>query len=159
MHIKGTKSGKRIKCRIQKLLNSKQLLKKDGWNFNWRIAIKESPNSTFCLIDEENHMVQGAIQIKHQDGMLIMQLIELAPINIGSKREFEKVAGCLIAFACKEAIKLNNAYKGYVTFESKTNLIGWYKEKYFATQAMGQRMYIDPLSGEKLIKEYLEDEK
>ena len=30
-----------------------------------------------------------------------------------------------------------------------------YKTKYYATQTIGARMYIDPLSGENLINEYL----
>ena len=87
--------------------------------------------------------------------MLVMELIELAPFNIGSKKQFINVAGCLIAFGCKEALKLNSAYKGYLTFVSKSSLVQLYKTKYYATQTLGSRMYIDPLSGEKLINTYL----
>ena len=67
------------------------------------------------------------------------------------------VAGCLIAFGCREALKLKNAYKGYLTFVSKTSLIEWYSTKYYATQTLGTRMYIDPISGEKLISKYLKE--
>lgn len=87
-----------------------------------------------------------------------MELIELAPFNIGLKREYKNVAGCLIAYACKESLKLETAYKGYLTFVSKSTLVEWYKTKYYATQTIGTRMYIDPLSGEKLIETYLNNE-
>ena len=70
--------------------------------------------------------------------------------------KYNNVAGCLIAFGCRESLKLNSAYKGYLTFVSKSSLVELYKTKYYATQTLGTRMYIDPASGEKLINTYLE---
>ena len=88
--------------------------------------------------------------------MLIMDLVEIAPHNIGRKnKRYDYVAGCLIAFACRETFKLENNYKGFLTFESKTKLIEWYIENYYAKIAMGQKMYIEPNDGQKLIEEYL----
>jgi hypothetical protein len=147
-----------VDCSIHILSKFKYPLKKNGWNFNWRIATKNYPNTTYCLIDHKYQQIQGAIQLRIIDGMLIMEIIELAPENIGSKRKFQNVAGCLIAFACKEAIKLKTEYKGYLTFVAKTELIELYKQKYNATQTIGHRMYIDPFNGEKLIIKYLENE-
>jgi len=46
-------------------------------------------------------------------------------------------------------------HKGYLTFESKTKLIPLYQQKYGAILAMGQRMFIDPEMGLKLIDKYL----
>lgn len=78
-------------------------------------------------------------------------------IHIGSSdKKFEYVAGCLIAFACRESFKIEGSYKGFLTFVSKSNLIEWYKEKYGAIQALGQRMFIEDKIGLKLIKKYLE---
>ncbi len=111
----------------------------------------------FTLIENQSSRVHGVIQLIKDEGMLIMELIELAPFNIGSNKEHEKVAGCLIAFGCRESLKLNSAYKGYLTFVSKSSLIELYKSKYHATQSIGTRMYIDPTSGEKLIKTYLQE--
>lgn len=62
-----------------------------------------------------------------------------------------------IAFGCRQALKLNNAYKGYITFVSKTSLVEWYTTNYHATQTIGTRMYIDPISSEKLIGKYLKE--
>lgn len=156
MLVIDTKTKKLITCSIIKLNTDQIPKKKDGWNFNWRLALKESPNSTYVLIDKESITIQGALQLKLDEGMLIMKILELSPQNIGKNRKFQNVAGCLIAFACKEAIKLKTEYKGYLTFVAKTELIEWYKSKYFATQTIGNRMYIDPLNGNKLIKKYLE---
>jgi hypothetical protein len=62
------------------------------------------------------------------------------------------VAGCLIAFGCRESFKIESDYKGFLTFVSKTNLIKWYAEKYGAELALGNRMFIDWENGERLIE-------
>lgn len=92
--------------------------------------------------------------------MLIMDLVEIAPHNIGRKnKRYDYVAGCLIAFACRESFKLESSYKGFLAFESKTRLINWYKENYYAQVAMGQKMFIEPIDGKKLIATYLKRSK
>ncbi len=89
--------------------------------------------------------------------MLIMDVIEIAPHNFGSSnKRFDYVAGCLIAFACRESFKIEGNYKGFLAFTSKTNLIEWYEKKYGALQALGRRMYINDTIGLKLIGKYLE---
>lgn len=147
-----------IKCIIVSI--SKELVptKEDGWSFNWLNVYQENPNSIFALKEKNSTKIHGVIQLVEDDGMLIMELIELAPFNIGSKKENKNVAGCLIAFGCKESLKLESPYKGYLTFVSKSALVELYKSKYYATQTIGTRMYINPLSGEKLINRYLKDE-
>lgn len=156
MFILESKSKKLIKCSIKKLSTDNLPQKKDGWHFNWRQALKDSPKSTYVLVDKPTNQIHGALQLKQDEGMLIMELIELSPKNIGKKRKFQNVAGCLIAFACREAVKIKTDYRGYLTFVSKTELLEWYITQYLATQTIGQRMYIDPISGNKLIKKYLE---
>lgn len=133
-------------------------LKKDGWNFNWKQLIQEKDSRTFFLKTiEPPQGVEGALQLKTENEMLIMDVLEIAPHNIGQKnKKYDYVAGCLIAFACRESFKLEGNYKGFLTFVSKTNLIKWYADKYGAVLALGQRMYIDDNIGLKLIKEYLE---
>ena len=92
--------------------------------------------------------------------MLIMDLVEIAPYNIGKgTKRYDYVAGCLIAFSCKESFKLESNYKGFLTFESKTKLIDWYMEKYHAKIAIGQKMFIEPNDGQILINEYLNRKK
>ncbi len=84
--------------------------------------------------------------------MLIMDLVEIAPQNVGQKnKRYDYVAGCLIAFACRESFKLTSNYQGFLTFESKTKLMAWYKTHYYAQVAMGQKMFIEPAGGHNLI--------
>lgn len=133
-------------------------LKKDGWNFNWRQLSKDKNSRMFVLRTIGlNPSVEGALQLKVENEMLIMNDLEIAPHNIGRKnKKYDYVAGCLIAFACKESFKLKGAYKGFLTFMSKTSLMQWYSKKYGAKVGLGQRMYIDSENGLKLIQEYLD---
>ena len=157
MKILNLKGNHTIECVIVPVSKGLIPKKKDGWSFDWQNEFKQRPDTLYVLIEQSSNRIHGAIQLLENDGMLIMELIEIAPFNIGAQKENDHVAGCLIAFACRTALKLNSAYKGYLTFMSKTSLIEWYKTKYFATQTIGARMYIDPMSGAKLIHKYLEE--
>ena len=140
------------------MINKKNApLKKDGWNFNWRKLSLEVDSQTFVLrtINSPN-CIEGVLQLKLSNGMLVMDALELAPHNIGRvNKRYDYVAGCLIAYACRESFKLEGEYKGFLTFVSKTNLINWYVDKYGAELALGQRMFIAWENGEKLINKYL----
>lgn len=92
--------------------------------------------------------------------MLVLEALEIAPHNIGQKNiRYDHLAGCLIAFGCRESFKTEGDYKGFLTFVSKTNLIKWYSEKYGAELALGQRMFINWDKGESLIDKYLNRKK
>lgn len=135
-------------------------LKKNGWNFNWRQLAKEKNAKTYILRLYDTQSIQGALHLKIEYDMLIMDVLEVAPHNIGSKKKlYDYVAGCLIAFACRESFKLESDYKGFLTFVSKSNLIKWYSEKYGAVSTLGQRMYIDWEVGKQLIDKYLHRKK
>ncbi|MGK0363645.1 MAG: hypothetical protein ACI85O_000698 [Saprospiraceae bacterium] len=146
-----------VEAEIVKASSKDMPFKKDGWNFNWRSIIKKEETETYVLRLKSNpSAIQGVLHLKKQEGMLIMELVEIAPHNIGQKsKRYEYIAGCLIAYACKETFKLETNYKGFLSFEAKTRLIDWYKEKYYAKIAMGHKMYIEPEDGIVLINEYL----
>ncbi len=130
-------------------------LKKDGRKFNWRQLSKDGKIYVLRTVDSPEN-IEGALCLKIEHDMLIMDALELAPYNIGrTNKRYDYVAGCLIAFACRESFKIAGDYKGFLTFVSKTNLIKWYSEKYGAELALGQRMFIDWENGEKLIEKYL----
>jgi len=136
----------------------KMPFKKNGWKFDWNKLIKEKNTKTYILkLKGDFESIEGILQLRIENDMLIMDVIEIAPHNLGpTNKKFDYVAGCLIAFACRESFKLEGNYKGFLIFASKTNLINWYKKKYGATQALGQRMYIDDINGLKLIERYLD---
>ncbi len=146
-----------VKSEIIPIENKIIPLKKYGWNFNWRQLSKDENGQTFVLRTLNSpDQIEGALQLKFESNMLIMDALELAPHNIGQRnKRYDYVAGCLIAFACRESFKTEGDYKGFLTFVSKTNLIEWYARKYGAELALGQRMFINWENGERLIEKYL----
>lgn len=131
-------------------------LKKDGWNFNWRQLARQDNSQPYILkLVDPPKTVEGALLLRIEAEMLIMDVLEIAPHNVGKNKRFDFVAGALIAYACRESFKIEGNYKGFLTFVAKTKLIDWYKKKYGAELTLGQRMFIDWENGKKLIEEYL----
>ena len=131
--------------------------KKDGWNFNWKAVLKETGSQVYAFkLKDIVDSIEGVMQLKIKNEMMVMEILEIAPHNVGKAgKKYDYVAGCLIAFGCRESFKLESVYKGFLTFVSKTNLISWYKKKYKAEQGLGQKMFISDQNGIELITEYL----
>lgn len=135
-------------------------LSSSKFEFNWTKLFKQSNTQTYSLkLDEENCEIIGLLHLINNQGMLIMNLVEVNQTNIGRKKRYDFIAGCLIAFACQKSFELDSDYKGFLTFTAKSQLIELYKTKYYAKQVNGQRMYIEPEFGVKLINKYLNRKK
>lgn len=138
-------------------MNKQIPLKKDGWKFNWRQLSNETGQTYILRTLQFPFQIEGAVHLKTEYEMLVMNALELAPTNVGRKnKRYDHVAGCLIAYACRESFKIDGDYRGFLTFVSKTELIEWYRLKYGAELAIGQRMFIDWDAGSRLIKKYLQ---
>ena len=150
-----------VKAEIVKAVESQMHEVESNWKFNWTKLMMVKNSDIYVLkLETIPSSIQGILSLKNHDGMLIMDLLEVAPENYGTKnKRYDYVAGCLIAFACRESFKLETAYKGFLTFNSKTQLVDLYKKKYRAKQIVGQRMYIGPENGLILIGEYLNRKK
>jgi len=133
---------------------------KKEFGFEWSKLIKQADSKSYSLklVDKTNDVL-GLLHLINNQGMLIMNLVEVSKNNMGRKKRYDYVAGCLIAFACKLSFEIESNYKGFLTFNAKSELIELYKSKYYAKQINGQRMYIEPEYGVKLINEYLNRKK
>lgn len=143
---------------IQRILKKEFPLKKDGWNFNWRSLAKVEGSEIFKIaLEDSPKEIQGILMLTiFNDEMLFMNNVEIAPHNIGKNKKYENTAGILLAFACKESFEKGKGnYQGFLSFDSKTELIELYRKKYGATSAMGHKMFFDPEAGKVLMKKYL----
>ncbi len=155
------KSGLNISGKIEMAKRNDMPLKKNGWNFSWRKLFKVEGAELYKIsLEKEPQIIQGILMVTLMfDEMLYMNNIEIAPHNIGSKGKYAHIAGCLIAYGCLLSFEYGKGgYKGYLTFESKTELIPLYIERYGAMQVSGQRMFIAPKIGLKLIDKYLKED-
>ena len=135
----------------------KQILKKNGWNFNWSAEYKNETRDVYKLTIKENpSVIQGLICLSIEHDHVFMHLLESAPFNVGKTKVYNGVPGNLVAYACK--ISFMNGLDGYVGFTSKTQLIAHYETTLKASHAGGQRMIIFPENAQFLINKYFKKE-
>lgn len=156
MFVVEVKTGKTEKVRISQL-NSSELLKLDSFDFDWS---KETKYEVYKLSLISNEQVLGLLSIKRviEELRIEIRLLEISTQNVGKDKLYDRVAGILIAFACKESFK--NGFYGFVSLIPKTKLISHYKEKYGFEQ-FGRHLAIELQGSETLINRYLtyEEEK
>ena len=138
----------------------------DGWRFNFRKHAKKKGVRTYVLITEKTPgIAEGCLIYKMiDDREPYMAYIEIAPHNRGKGKEYDYVAGCLIAYASRLSFILGqDYYKGWLAFDiqeehekDSKKLMALYSGKYGAKRLdKTTKMLITPENGEKLIEKYL----
>lgn len=160
MFVRDLRTNRLLKVDIQNATTKEIASVSIEFGFNWKKLIKQSNSNTYSLkFINEPDVVLGLLHLIIIQGMLIMNLVEVSKTNLGRKKRYDYIAGCLIAFACKQSFEIETDYKGFLTFNAKSELTELYKSKYHAKQINGQRMYIEPENGIQLINEYLNRKK
>lgn len=142
------------------LLANKQDMppKRAGWKFSWKklYGIEGASYYKLCLSAQLNE-IQGLMMLSLMNQELLhLNNLEVAPHNYGRQGEYDYVAGALLAYGCFLSFELcKGNYNGFLSFDSKTKLIPLYQNKYGAVHIMGQKMYLDPEGGRRLMKQYL----
>ena len=136
-------------------LNPKDIksLKKSDWLFDWKAEAKQSDKTVYKLVIADNAaIIQGLISLQDRGDHIFMPLIESNKFNRGTKKVYFGVPGNLVAFACK--LSFDKAYRGYVSFESKSRLIEHYQKTLGAHILFDNIMAIDTKVANKLIEQY-----
>jgi len=120
--------------------------------FDWR---KEGHKEVYKLQLRSSGMIIGLMSVTdHPEELwLEIDLLESSDENVGSRKEFQNIGGCLIAYACRLAF--SRGYNGFVALRPKTVLKIYYHEKYGFKPA-GLYLYSDVQNSLKLINAYLE---
>jgi len=122
--------------------------------FDWR---KEAGFNVFQLKLKDSGVCLGLMSVEDipAEWRIEIRLIEVSRENIGHEKEYERIAGCLIAFACQMAF--NKKYRGFVSLIPKTVLIEHYKNTYGFEQ-LGRHLTLDFPASSLLVKKYILDE-
>ena len=153
MFINNEISNEKIKVSISEI-EVNELEKLTGFQFDWE---NEIDFEVFKLYSKKSNEIHGLISIARifEELRIEIRLIELSKVNIGSKRKFSRIAGILIAFACKEAF--SNGFYGFVSLIPKTRLIEHYQNKYGFIQ-FGKHLAVELKSSENLMNKYLSND-
>jgi hypothetical protein len=161
MYLIDVGSGEKIEAAIDPVSENDFKIIKKEFQFDWtrhkgkeiyklHILNAKKIQGLMCIVDHAAKEID-AIEI---------ELLEVSEDNKGEDKKLDRIAGCLIAFACRESIK--RGHDGYFFLIPKSDLIKHYQAKYHLA-------YIGPIGpnltgtiiGEekiarKLIREYLE---
>jgi len=131
----------------------KTVIKKNGWQFDWRLELKQPERDVYKLTIVNNQsVIQGLISLEVKSDHVYMHLLESAPFNKGKTKVYAGVPGNLVAFACKLAFQ--RGHEGNVSFFSKTQLVQHYIDTLGAVHIGGRIMIIDTNAALKLINKY-----
>jgi hypothetical protein len=131
----------------------KNVIKKNGWFFSWKKELKRNLNVYRLVIKKQPQIIQGLISYEVMHGYLFMPLVEAAPHNFGSQKQYIGVLPNLVAFVCKQSFDMG--FEGVVSFKSKTKLISHYSEK-LGAELIGRfgEMAIFSNAARKLVNSY-----
>ena len=153
--IRNTISGDSFQTEVSTLKNSdlKPIIKKNGWNFDWKLEFDDLAKEVYKLnIVNNPNIIQGLLSITIESDHVFMNLLESAPFNVGNQKLYEGVAGNLVAYACKTSFQ--KGYDGFVAFTAKSQLIKHYEDTLGAYHFHNQRMIIDTDSASFLVTKY-----
>ena len=156
--VRNTISGDSFQTEISILTkyDLKSVLKKNGWNFNWREEYKDIQKEVYKLtIVNNSQIIQGLLSVTVESDHVFMNLLESAPFNIGTNKLYEGVAGNLVAYACK--LSFQKGFEGFVAFTAKTKLIKHYENSLGAYHFMNQRMILETKASRELVEKYFKN--
>jgi hypothetical protein len=131
------------------------LLTKKRYSFNWQ-SLKKSTTIYKLTIQGEKDILGVMALIDYPDEYRIeIKLLASALENQGRNKRYDRIAGCMIAFACRLA---QSKYWKFacVSLLPKTQLVNHYKQKYCMDWG-GQQLYLEGYTLNKLIIEYFHE--
>jgi hypothetical protein len=153
MEITEIKTGIKKKVEITTLRKDDiKRLPKSRYSFDWSKVDKSA--TIFILNEVGSGDILGAIAIlKFPDEFRYeIKLLAVSRENVGSKKIYEGIAGCLMAYACKECLK-ENGELACVSLVPKTKLKPHYIKKYGMEDA-GWQIFLAELPLLKMINTY-----
>ena len=157
MHVLNNESGDKHPVSITKIESAEISLlnKTKRFDFNWN---KEKTFDVYKLTIDNHDEPIGllSLQVRPENFAIDIRLLASSKDNIGSLKKYSGIAGCLIAFTCREAFKAG--FEGFICLKPKTALKEHYVTKY-GFESTKLFLVSEGRNSLKLIKEYYEEEK
>lgn len=125
--------------------------KSDQFSFNWRVEQVHDVYKIY-LVDERDQIL-GLMSLEDvkAESRIHIHLIEVSLHNQGKNKEYDRIAGCLLGYACQLSFDLS--YEGFVSLKPKTVLIDHYQENY-GFHKVGTMLAIGSDSAKELVQTY-----
>ncbi len=136
----------------------------DGWRFNFNKHARKPEFETYVLYTEQaENNIEGCLILNMKyPHHAYLAYIEVAPHNRGKNKNYDRVAGCLLAFACRRSFITGK--EGFLAFDvleenkkDEEKLMEHYSFTYGAVRLeKTSTMLILPEVSENLIVKFLE---
>ncbi|MFM9947847.1 MAG: hypothetical protein ACKV1O_07920 [Saprospiraceae bacterium] len=156
MYIKEVETGKLLEVRIEPLKPKeyKMVGESGQFVFDWSLE-GEQKNDLYKIYPiEEEDQILGLLSLKdvREELRIHVNLIEVSKMNTGKVKKYDRIAGCLLAYACQLAFE--RSYDGFVSLTPKTRLIDHYCTVY-GFQQFGRQLGLGYEAAIALIKKFL----
>ena len=153
MYVFDVRDKQRIPVQISRARKS-DLKTNRNFEFDWS---EESIYDVFKIEVKRTNETLGLISLKivPEELRIEIRLLEIQKANIGKNKRYQKIAGILIAYACKKAFDLG--FFGFVSLIPKTRLQNHYQEKYGFKQ-FGRHLAVQLEESEMIMNKYLTNE-
>jgi hypothetical protein len=157
MFIICSETGERIEAIIEHVFPADYKIIKTSKRFPDFVWDKEKTHEVVKIRAKDPVEILGLMSLIDFSAEMSIKinLLQTSAENVGHNKKYERIAGCLIAYACKQAFI--RGYDGTVALEPKTELARHYMEKY-GMQIGGKHLYTELANSEHLIREYLNHE-
>jgi hypothetical protein len=129
-----------------------KVIKMKQFAFNWKKL--KGVYKVFKLSLDGEILGLIALNIVEPEERIEIILLAVSVENSGKEKKWDRVAGTLIAFACKEAVKNYNWEFPCVSLIPKTEIKAHYIKKYGMLDG-GRQLYLEDFPLHEIIKEYL----
>ncbi len=133
------------------VIHLKKIMKSAQFGFNW---LKEIHNPIYGLRLMESQEIVGLMALKDIPKELSLEivLLESSKSNLGKDKILDRIAGCLIAWACDYSFA--KGYDGFIALTPKTLLVAHYQKRYGLVR-MGKQLVSLIDNSNQLTSKYL----
>lgn len=132
MRLKDSKTGKLLRAKVSRLepKDQKKIKQSKQYIFDWSLEKKQNCDLYKIYLLDKDDEILGLMSLKDikTELRIHINLIEVSTKNIGKNKKYERIAGCLIAFAAQ--LSFDKSYDGFVSLLPKTKLINHYCKTY-----------------------------
>lgn len=158
--LEDTKSGQLVQTKYT-IATVEDLRALNGWKFDWLSPELHKADIYKLTVDGDNK-IQGLIACTpfHRDHAIYVNLVESAPHNIGSNKQYNGVGGHLFAIAAQKSI--DNGYGGFLFWDAKNKELVEHYQTVLGAHLLGMphpyRMFLDEKNAAKLVDTYTLEE-
>src|SRR5436190_2728138 len=128
MYVLEVHSGIKISASVEKVTpHELKGINKQQFEFDWN---EEKSNEVYKLQLHETGEIVGLLSLIEweEEKRIEIHLIESSIGNVGKTKKYDRIAVCLIGFAC--GISFERGYFGFISLIPKTQLRRYYIEQY-----------------------------